>query len=308
MDLEGLRGFLAVLESGSFVSASRSLRWARATLRRRIDELEVSTGTKLLHRTGSGAVPTDAGVLLAQRGRLMIAEAEAMVAAVRELGASPTGLLRVLLPVGLPPELVVAIVGQLRQRLPELRLHFRYSDNPVGDLSRGSDVAILFGDRPTAGPWITREIGRLPVHLVGSREYLARRGVPKHATDLAAHDVLWWTGASGNDHTAIALKAGGTFPVTPVLQSSDVHLLRRMAANGLGLAYAPDGGPDEFGLVPVLDHEVGTTSALRIVLASLLDEVPRIRLAFQMVEEFLPQHATNFSAAKASAPRARKPR
>lgn len=39
MDLEELRAFLAVADTGSFLTAAKSLRMSRATLRRRIDQL-----------------------------------------------------------------------------------------------------------------------------------------------------------------------------------------------------------------------------------------------------------------------------
>ena len=103
MDLEELRAFLAVAETGSFLTAAKSLRLSRATLRRRIDQLEARAGVLLVDRTRMGAALTEAGSVLAARGRLMVQEASALLESVREAGAEPSGTLRVQLPVGLPP-------------------------------------------------------------------------------------------------------------------------------------------------------------------------------------------------------------
>ena len=76
---------------------------SRATLRRRIDQLEARAGVHLVDRTRLGAPLTEAGKVLAARGRLMVNEASALLASVREAGSEPAGELRVLLPIGLPP-------------------------------------------------------------------------------------------------------------------------------------------------------------------------------------------------------------
>lgn len=50
MDLEELRAFLAVADSGSFLTAAKTLRLSRATLRRRIDQLGGWCETQLCER------------------------------------------------------------------------------------------------------------------------------------------------------------------------------------------------------------------------------------------------------------------
>src|SRR5262245_5182072 len=106
MDLEELRAFLAVADTGSFLTASKSLRLSRATLRRRIDQLEARAGVLLVDRSRAGAGLTEAGTILAGRGRLMIQEASALIDSVRELGSEPSGVLRILLPVGLSAQML----------------------------------------------------------------------------------------------------------------------------------------------------------------------------------------------------------
>ncbi|MFO0611109.1 MAG: LysR family transcriptional regulator [Polyangiaceae bacterium] len=288
MDPEALRAFLAIVESGSFVAAATALRSSRASVRRRIDELEASIGVPLLVRSEQGATPTRAGELLAERGRILLNETSSLVSSVRELGATPDGTLRVALPVGLPPKLMSLCFSTVRATQPGLRLHVRFAEDPIALLLHDIDVAVSFGDAPAEGPWVTRVIVRIPERFMASPAYLSARGTPTRVEDLASHDLLVWEAPERRAGT-VPLRAGGAFPVTPVVVSSDLHVLRTLASDGLGLVYGADGGlPAEFAagpeLVPVLDDVVGRERTLRIVMPTGHSQVPRILSAIELLQ------------------------
>lgn len=286
VDLEALRAFLAVVESGSFVSAATLLRSSRASVRRRVDELEASVGTALLSRSEQGATPTRAGELLAKRGRDILRETSSIVASVREV-ASSAGTLRVALPVGLPPKLLSLCFASVRAAQPSLRLHIRFAEDPVALLLHDIDVAMTFGDAPTEGPWVTRVVVRVPQRLLASPAYLASRGTPRTLDDLTRHELLVWDGPE-RVASSLPLRGGGTVGVTPLVVSSDLHALRVLASDGLGIAYVVDGGlPVDVAagaeLVPVLDDLVGRERALRVVMPTGLSEMPRILAALELL-------------------------
>lgn len=290
MDLEALRAFLAVVETGSFVSAATTLRWARATLRRRVDELEQSAGVPLLVRTGQGATPTEAGRVLAARGREILAESAALLSSVREVGAAPSGIVRIVLPVGLPPDVLLPIYASVRAQHPKLRLSVRTSDDPVSELLHDVDVAICFGAHPPEGPWVTREILRVEERVLASAAYLEAHGAPRDVGELVERELFVWAAPAEREAT-LRLRGGGTRRVSPALYGSDIHFLRQCAAAGLGLVYAPDAGVpgvDGLSLVPVLDADVGSTRSLRVVLPSALSDIPRIRAVLEVAEALLP--------------------
>ena len=151
MDLDELRAFVAVVESGSIVAGARSVGFARATLRRRLDELETRAGVLLLHRTAHGATPTEAGAVLAARGRRILQEANALLSSVREIAAEPTGELRFVLPIGLPPESMTLLFAALKGKYPRLSFRVHFSEDPVGELLKDVDVAVHFGTRNPVG-------------------------------------------------------------------------------------------------------------------------------------------------------------
>ncbi len=117
MDLEELSAFLDVVETGSFLAAAESLGVSRTTLRRRVEALEARAGVPLLKSTRQGILLTEAGEMLAQRGRIMMQETSALLASIREVGHEPSGMLRMVMPVGLPPHLLTPLFGVLRTTL-----------------------------------------------------------------------------------------------------------------------------------------------------------------------------------------------
>jgi DNA-binding transcriptional LysR family regulator len=287
VDHEALRAFLAVVESGSFVSAATALRWSRASVRRRVDELEATVGVPLLVRTEQGASPTAAGEVLAARGRELLRESSALLASLRELGTRAASTIRVALPVGLPPRMLALAAATVRTSQPGLRLHVRVAEDPIALLLHDIDVAVSFGAPPAEGPWVSREIVRAPERLLASPRYLEARGVPERVEDLARHDLLLWSGPEVSIDT-LPLRAGGSVGVAPVVVASDLHALRIMASEGAGILYSIDGGlPEGLGagpeLVPVLDRWIGRERSMRAVMPAAFSGVPRIFAAIDLL-------------------------
>jgi DNA-binding transcriptional LysR family regulator len=280
MDLEELRAFLQVAESGSFLAAAESLGVSRTTLRRRVGSLEARAGVPLLESTQHGVLLTEAGRALARGGQALTEEAGALLTSIREVGQEPAGVLKVSLPVGLPPHLLNQLFAALRAAHPRLTVETRFSEDPVAESLAGADLAVHFSEAPPRGTWLSPVIVRLREWLFASAGYLARRGTPHTIEDLAGHELLAWQ-PPGEDPRAFPLCHGGTFPVAPALVTADIHFLRHCARAGLGICLAPDGqlpDPDETEpLVPVLPEIVGRERALRVTVPRALAEVPKIR-------------------------------
>lgn len=291
MDLEELRALLAVADTGSFLTAAKSLRLSRATLRRRIDQLEARAGVLLVDRTRVGVTLTEAGSVLAARGRLMVQEVSALIQSVRAVGAEPSGVLRILLPIGLPPHALTPLLSFVRARYPRLAFRLHFSDDPAGGLVEDVDLAVHFGEASPKGPWVARELARLRVWPIASAGYLAQRGTPRSVAELASHDLMAWE-APGEDGKLWPLRGGGTFAVSPFLLTRHIHLLRQFAIAGLGIALVPDAmlpdpGLPEGALVAVLPELVSREIGLRVMVPAVLSEIPRIRAMLDLINPFL---------------------
>jgi DNA-binding transcriptional LysR family regulator len=287
MDLEELRAFLQVVESGSFLAAADRLQVSRTTLRRRVGSLESRAGVSLLESTQQGIVLTDAGQMLARRGRAMAEEADVLLASIRGIGQAPSGILRVSLPVGMPPQLLATVFAALRGAYPQLYLETRFSDDPIAESLAGVDLAIHFSDSPPRDKWISYVVFRVQERLIAGKAYLARRGTPTSFQDLARHELFSWQ-APGADARLWPLRAGGTFVVEPTLVSSDIHLIRNCCLAELGIGFLPDAMLPDPGfaadaLVPVLPDLVGRERAVRVTAPAALADLPKIKMVLDLI-------------------------
>lgn len=93
MELEDLRGFLAVAGGGKLTSAAEGLSVAQSTLSRRIHRLEAELGQPLFERTRRAMVLTDVGERFVERARLVVSVLDDAIA---ECADEPdTGTVRV---------------------------------------------------------------------------------------------------------------------------------------------------------------------------------------------------------------------
>ena len=63
-DLESIRAFVEVVETGGFTRAAARLGVSKSILSRRVTALEADLGARLLSRTTRGISPTEAGLEL----------------------------------------------------------------------------------------------------------------------------------------------------------------------------------------------------------------------------------------------------
>lgn len=282
MDLEELRAFLAVADTGSFAAAADRLGSPRATLRRRLDALEARTGVPLLVRGPQGATMTAHGRALAQGAAPILEEAAALIRNVREVGVAPEGLVRLALPAGLPPSVLAAGFAALRARAPKVRLEVSVSSAPLSESAERFDVVVHFGPTPSKARWLTEPLVGLRIWALASPGYLERHGTPARIEDLADHTLFTWQ-APGQSPSHWPLRTGAELHVDAAAVHSDAHLLRHCAALGLGIALLPDGTlvEPEFppgALVPVLPESIGREMQLGLSVPIALAEIPRIRL------------------------------
>jgi DNA-binding transcriptional LysR family regulator len=280
MDLEETRAFLAVIDHGSFKAAAENLNQPRATLRRRVESLEVRAGVSLLARSRNGVEATAAGLVLARHGRTLLRETDALLHALREVDdVAPRGSLRVGIPSGLPADAVALVFGLFRTKFPQLHLDLRVAANPVTELLDEVDLALHLGAERLTTRWSTHPLVQLREGLYASASYLERHGSPQTLDDLAEHVLL--APRSGLDADRWPLLTGGSVAITPAMRAEDPQLLRRFASCGFGIALVPEidlgERDDNDALSPVLEAEVGRRLTLSAVVPEVLAETSKLR-------------------------------
>ena len=186
---DDLRVFLAVLRTGSHAGAARPLNVVSTTVGRRLAALEDAAGSRLFTRSPGGLAPTATARALAVHAERV--EAEVLQAERQLTGADarPTGSVRITCGDGFAAYVLAPALPAFLAAHPGLTVEVRGDVRPL-DLTRGeADVALrLFCPRERS--LVARRLGLERYWLYAAPAYLARRGTPRTARDLAAHDLV----------------------------------------------------------------------------------------------------------------------
>ncbi|MBW4025478.1 MAG: LysR family transcriptional regulator [Proteobacteria bacterium] len=239
MDLEALTDFNLVAAQGGFSRAARFSGRPKATLSRRVAELEHSLGVRLIDRGTHTLRLTEEGRALHARTEGLLAEiAEAGEAVV--LGASvPRGRLRVSAPIVFAHVALGRIGARFALAYPDVQLEIVADDRPVDPVDDGFDLVIRIDPAPDE-----RLVGRrfltderlivaapdLPRLCVGGPTPVE---VPVGAVVLAAmpSNRLWRMRSAEGE--ALTLKP------QPVLRLSSLLMVRDATVAGAGVALLP---------------------------------------------------------------------
>lgn len=145
MELEQLKIFISVVENASFTKAAEALYISHSTTSRTVAALEESLGVRLLTRDSRSVRTTGAGRLLYDRGRTLLAQAEALEAEVRAAADAVSG------------SLTVASVDLFSERLSRLYKAYcrRFPEVAFGVYNRGLSEIFEQVEKRTADVGVT---------------------------------------------------------------------------------------------------------------------------------------------------------
>ncbi|MEI7932730.1 MAG: LysR family transcriptional regulator [Alphaproteobacteria bacterium] len=195
IDLEDIRAFVEVAETGGFARAGRTLNLSTSMISRRLDRLEAELGARLFTRTTRGVAMTESGINFRPYADKVLADLEAARDAVSQQGDEITGALRIAAPLSFGTMHLAPVLAELAIRHPRLAIDTDYSDRMVNLVAERFDVAIRVGSLPDSS-LIACKIAPIHAALVASPAYLARTGEPKTVKDLETHEAVVQQGAA----------------------------------------------------------------------------------------------------------------
>lgn len=237
-ELEGLRLFVEVVDSGGFNRAASRLGLSKSVVSRRIAQIESALGARLLSRTTRGISLTDAGVEFKARAERILSDYDEAREAVALRGGEVVGLLRLSVPLSFGVRHVAPVLADLAARHPRLELDVTYSDRLVDLIGERFDAAVRIGKMEDSA-LVARRIAPVRAVVVASPAYLERHGCPATPADLAAHACLLYSGSRQADWQFRSGKRLVSVRPTGRLRSDSGEAIVRWALAGLGLAMVP---------------------------------------------------------------------
>lgn len=243
--MQGLQQFLAFAQTarrGSFAAAARDLGSSPSTLAKSVARLESTLGVKLFHRTTRQVTLTVDGERLFHRCERVLAEFEDLQADAAGARASPSGTLRVDLPIVYGRRFVMPLLAALLREHPALNLEIRLQDGFADVVRDGIDLAVRMGELRDSS-LVARRIDSQHLVMVASPSYLLANGTPRRLDELAGHRaVMFRMRTSGRTRPWQLQQGRRTVEMYPIhsVQIDDTEGLTAAAQLGLGLCQLPD--------------------------------------------------------------------
>jgi len=264
-----VRSFLAVLNQGSLLGASRQLQSSQPTIGRHVAELESQLGLVLFERTGRGLLPTEAALRLAESARTMQLGADALVRSVVGADQAVSGTVRITASQPMSCYVLPPLLARMRLSLPEVQVELVASNAVSNLLRREADIAVRMV-QPEQATLIARRVGMVALRACAHQDYLRDR----------------------NEDTLKGFASGG-IPATReqfAFRTDDLIVVWEAVRAGLGIGFVSQQqirtDPAVIPLLPKLKiqpipvwlavhKEVRTNKRIRAVYDYLADALPR---------------------------------
>jgi len=231
MDLNALADFALVASNGGLGKASRASGRSKATLSRRIADLEEQLGVRLIERHARGLRLTEAGELLKTRTEGPMHDVAEALAAAREGLSAPRGRLRVAAPVLFSQLAMGRICADFCAAYPDVTFEVVAEDRLVDLVEEQFDVAIRPNPRPDTG-LVGRCFAKDRLVVVAAPTH----PVPRSRNPVAVQGVVttsWRDSRWTLDDGRLVLE-----PI-PRLRLSSFLTIRDAAVAGAGVALLP---------------------------------------------------------------------
>src|SRR5258705_3391496 len=190
-DLNNLYFFAKVVDFGSYTAAAKALGLQTSKLSRRIAALETELGVRLINRTTRRLSLTEAGKTFHRHCLALVDEAQAAKDAMRQILASPQGLVRLSCPTGLLQGGVADILVRFLAKHPRVRIALDATNRPVDVVDEGLDIAMRVRKPPLEDSELAmRAFGPDEMILVASPKLIAAHGEPQTLEDIARMPTL----------------------------------------------------------------------------------------------------------------------
>jgi DNA-binding transcriptional LysR family regulator len=280
MDWNYLRTFQAVVDTGSLAAAAAKLSISHATAFRHIKAFEGELGARLFDRVQGKYSLTDAGTDILDLSRTVAVAMEDIDRRVSGTDVQLKGRIRLTAPASFSGHVLPGYLAEFRQDYPEITVELLCSNEELNMSNRAAEIALRVTHTPP-DHLVGRKVADIPWGLYASPDYLAQRGAPSSAGDLARHDLIGGAGAlSRRDGFA---RIDRELRDRVIVRSDDLMTMAAFARRGLGLALLP-ADVARGGLDRVMGFDAMPDNELWLLTHPDLRRVERVRCMMQFLD------------------------
>ena len=235
-----LVAFVRVAEAGSFSAAARQHGQTPSAVSRQVARLEKTMGVALLQRSTRQLRLTQAGLEVLERGREMVAAAQATMRVAEGHMGTPKGLVRISAPKAVSRHLLHQPLLDFMQRYPDVDVHLLVVDRLVDPLREGVDLVVRLTDNPPPG-LVARALMPVRQVVLASPAYVATHAPIQTPNDLLVHNCIS-LGEQEHDNRWRFVRGDVTVEVAVAGRYTVNHSEMRLEAieAGLGVGCVPE--------------------------------------------------------------------
>jgi DNA-binding transcriptional LysR family regulator len=234
--------FVAIVEQESMVRAAEHLGMPKATVSRRLGNLEAALGQRLLLRTTRRLTLTEFGQEFLDHCRRVAEEVASTRDFVHSREERPRGRLRVSMPGEYAMQNFSRAFATFIETYPEVQLDLDLTSRRVDLIGERFDLAIRMGTLDSDATLVARKIDEQSFGLYASPIYLALHSAPKRPDELEHHAAVRLLSGRGSAVPWKLMRGKAVWEGVPpgriTLNSLDV--LQRLLLDGAGIGALPD--------------------------------------------------------------------
>jgi DNA-binding transcriptional LysR family regulator len=235
IDLNLLMLFLQIVNAKSISQTAARLQIPKATLSRKLRQLEQQVGAVLLKRGPRTLEMTEIGAALFHHCERIAAEAYDASLIASEMQSQLRGAMRISIPFGIGHTWISAALARFALLYPDIKLTVHVTNQWVDVSEERYDVAIHIG-RIRNEHLPTRRLAELARGVYASPAYCERRGIPQSPAELLKHDCIALMPQLDDGLWTFDTPNGRAVTVSPRMTVTDVIIAHEMAVAGLGCA------------------------------------------------------------------------
>ncbi len=238
--LSSWESFVRVVETGSMAAAARRLDCTRAQVSKQIAELERSFGVRLFERSTRKLALTPSGEVFHQHALRALDAVASTEIAVRNLGDTPSGLLRISASITFGRLYIAPLLPRITDQYPELDCELILTDQLVDLVDDNIDLALRHTKAPPDEA-VAKRLVTLSRVLCATPAYLAAHGRPEHPSELAWHPCFGYLQAETSRTLDLLGQQGDqvSVPIASRFRFNNLDCVLDAVLAGHGLAILP---------------------------------------------------------------------
>lgn len=292
--LDDLQVLTMVVRKGSLSGAAREMGVSPAYITKRLQILEATLKTKLLHRTTRYIALTTDGERTYQWALDILGKTETFMEEFSDAGHTVRGSLNIACAFGLGPIFIAPAISALVNKYPKLNVRFEVFDRPIDLVADGFDIDLVQGEAPPIQHIAKRLTSNIRV-LCASPTYIKQFGMPKTLADLEQHSCLVirsrdhpfgvWTMKQGSRYETVKVKGA--------MSSNNGEAIFKWGFDGFGIMlrslWKVKDALDSGALVRVLPN-YQQEAHVWAVYSTRLSTSAKLRVCVEFLADYLSTH------------------